>query len=257
MVQQRLLGGGAALLALLTACGAAAAQTAADLRSPLTVGRSFYSSAGPGYTVYVPTASFPEYNFFPGYYTGYPVPGRFRTSTGYYSQLAPSYSPIMLTSINYPGVYGSFDFGLTPSAYNVTPTFATRVYNPPSALPVGMPYVPLERETAADRPAQLDVSLPADAVLEVDGQPTSQTGARRVFESPPLVPFRTYSYDLRARWTVGDREVVQNRHVRVSAGERVEVDFGPGRRLREEEPSTLETRPLPLRRSPTGNNGSR
>jgi uncharacterized protein (TIGR03000 family) len=255
MSQQRLLGGGAALLALLTACGAAAAQTPADMRSPMTVGRSYYSSAGPGYSTYTPNVDTPRYGFYPGYYTGYVVPGDFRTYNGYSSQVAPSYSPVMLTTINYPGIYGGHVQGLTPYGYSVTPTFGTPRYNPPSAAPVGLPYAPLERETAADRPATLEVRLPADAALEVDGWRTRQTGSSRLFESPPLVPGKSYTYDLRATWTAGGREVVKNRHVRVSAGERVEVDFGPG--TMEAEPSTLETRPPPLRRSSTGNNGPR
>jgi uncharacterized protein (TIGR03000 family) len=251
MSRQRLLGGGAAasaLLTLLTAGPASAQYADVDRPSQMTVGRSFYSSAGPGYTYYLPSTSRPWYGFYPGYYTGYPIPGRFTTNQGYYSQMAPSYSPIMLTSINYPGIYGSFVQGLTPSGYNVTPTFATRVYNPPSAAPVGMPYVASDRETLGDQPATLEVNLPADAVLEVEGQPTRQTGAHRVFESPPLVPFRDYSYDLRARWTVGDQEVVQTRHVRVAAGQRVEVSLAPGARA-VEEPATPSLRTAPLRRT--------
>jgi len=225
--------GGATLFALLLSCGPVAAQAlepGPSANQP-TRGRPFYSSSGPGYSTYASEASRPGHTFYPGYYSGDARPDWWiRSNTGYYSSLPPSYLPIMMTTINYPGVYGSHAMGISPYAYNITPTVGTSPHNPPSEGPIGSTYTPSERLTEAHRPALIDVHVPEDAVVEFNGTPTTQTGALRQFESPPLAPGRTYNYEVRAAWITDDgRQETRTRRVRVEPGQRAEVSFTTGR----------------------------
>jgi hemoglobin len=75
---------------------------------------------------------------------------------------------------------------------------------------------------AEKRQATIEVQLPAEAHLEVDGERLKSTGAARTFKSPLLAPGR-YSYTFTA--TYQGREVL--RKVAFQAGERVRVDLRP------------------------------
>jgi uncharacterized protein (TIGR03000 family) len=74
-------------------------------------------------------------------------------------------------------------------------------------------------------PVTLVVTLPADAVLTIDGAPTRQTGAERRYVSPPLTPGKTYVYTLAAAWTDGGTPRKAERRVEVQAGKDVKVDL--------------------------------
>jgi uncharacterized protein (TIGR03000 family) len=75
-------------------------------------------------------------------------------------------------------------------------------------------------------PARLDVHLPDDAELWVDGVKTSQSGATRPFVSPDLPLGQQYFYELRATWRDQGGQVTQTRRVSFRAGDKVDVDFG-------------------------------
>jgi uncharacterized protein (TIGR03000 family) len=66
--------------------------------------------------------------------------------------------------------------------------------------------------------------VPANARIWFDGDLTHQTGPVRDFESPPLQPGQTYTYNIRARWMQNGQPVTQDRTVTV-AGQRTMVDF--------------------------------
>jgi uncharacterized protein (TIGR03000 family) len=261
----------AALAALLTPRPANAQYPVGDRSAQMTLGRPYYESRGPGYSAYVPSATFAgRYDFYPGKYTGYPIVSRFATTNGYYATLPSGYSPIMFTSLNYPEVYGAYILGPGVSV-NVAPPIQTRPDNPPSDNPVGAPYLPLSRPLAevpekgvtqlntvaltSGRPALIDVFLPEKATLSFQGVAMDEEGAVRAFQSPPLVPGRTYTYDVRASWRGDDgREVVRNRKVTVRAGDHLEVDLNRSVMPRAEEPENqqpmLRTRPAPMTREP-------
>jgi uncharacterized protein (TIGR03000 family) len=74
-------------------------------------------------------------------------------------------------------------------------------------------------------PAEIEVRVPTGAELWFARAKTKQSGARRVFESPPLDPGQWYGYDVTARWTQDGKPVVRTAHVSVAAGVRVAVDF--------------------------------
>jgi uncharacterized protein (TIGR03000 family) len=73
--------------------------------------------------------------------------------------------------------------------------------------------------------ARITVRVAPDAQIWFEDTATRQTGALREFESPPLAPGKTFTYEIRAQWRAGGREVTQSRHVGVQAGARVTVDF--------------------------------
>jgi uncharacterized protein (TIGR03000 family) len=75
-------------------------------------------------------------------------------------------------------------------------------------------------------PATLVVRIRGDALLEVDGAPTRQTGETRRFVSPPLEPGRSYTYTLTARWEPNNyTKITRTRRAPVRAGETTEVDL--------------------------------
>ncbi len=53
---------------------------------------------------------------------------------------------------------------------------------------------------ANKKPVLIDVLLPADAVLEVNGYKTKSMGEMRRFESPPVAEGRPYAYSLKVTW---------------------------------------------------------
>jgi uncharacterized protein (TIGR03000 family) len=89
------------------------------------------------------------------------------------------------------------------------------------------------------RPAELEIRVHPDAVVEIDGEKMTQDGEVRRFTTPPLTPGTKYSYTLKATWTTagGARRAV-TRKVSVQAGWETRADlrlpwlgyapFGPG-----------------------------
>ena len=261
----------AGLAVLLGSRPASAQYPVGDRASVMSTGGSYYVSRGPGYSAYTPAAAFAgRYDFYPGMYTGDYRPARFATSNGYYATSPSGYPPIFLTSLHYPGIYGSYATGLgVGTTVNVATRFQTTRDNPPSDNTVGAPYAPLQRPLAEvplkevtelraraappSRTVLIDVFLPAEARLWFQGEPTSETGAVRQFESPPLEPGQAYTYDVRATWKDDDgREVVQSRRLTVRAGDHLEVDLNRGAMPRADQPEnerpTLRTQPPPLLR---------
>jgi uncharacterized protein (TIGR03000 family) len=54
---------------------------------------------------------------------------------------------------------------------------------------------------------------------------TRQAGETREFVSPELAPGREYTYEVKARWVEGGKDVVQTREIAVSGGTCLTVDF--------------------------------
>jgi uncharacterized protein (TIGR03000 family) len=72
---------------------------------------------------------------------------------------------------------------------------------------------------------RINVRVPADAEVWVEGTKTTQTGARRTFVSPPLDPDETYTYSVRARWRGADGEVDRTRKAQVNGGDEITLNF--------------------------------
>jgi len=183
---------------------------------------------------------------------GYGGYGGYGYNTPYYGS-GYSYAPSYYSGGTY--VYPSSDTYVYPSTgtYAYPPT--TVVNGSPAVLTVpptdlgveGVPAVPGEGVTAAsgtigwpassttrgyyspsqagNNSATVDVKVPADAQVWVGSQQMTQTGAERVFTTPPLTPGQTFSYQVKARWKENGKEVEQTRKVRVEAGKESFVDF--------------------------------
>jgi uncharacterized protein (TIGR03000 family) len=76
---------------------------------------------------------------------------------------------------------------------------------------------------ASQAPATLVVSLPEDATLMVDDQPTAATSGNRVFVSPDLPTGQDYHYTLKAKVMRDGKPVVVEETVAVRAGEQTSV----------------------------------
>jgi uncharacterized protein (TIGR03000 family) len=73
--------------------------------------------------------------------------------------------------------------------------------------------------------AQVNVLLPADAEITIEGKKMSSTGSSRLFVTPTLEPGKTYTYDLHAMWMENGKEVIKDRKVSFKPDELVTVDL--------------------------------
>lgn len=76
-----------------------------------------------------------------------------------------------------------------------------------------------------DAPAVIQVLLPADARLTVDGYATTSTSENRTFVTPALPQGETFQYTLRAEVVRDGRTVVETQVVTVRGGEETRVPF--------------------------------
>src|SRR5437762_382860 len=68
-------------------------------------------------------------------------------------------------------------------------------------------------------PATIGVTLPANAQLLVDNQPTTSTTARRMFQTPTLQPGTDYVYTLQANVERDGRTITMQKQVTVRSGQ--------------------------------------
>jgi uncharacterized protein (TIGR03000 family) len=133
-------------------------------------------------------------------------------------------SAVFMSSLNYPGIYGSYTYGVTPTSYYDAAPFI----NPAVATAATLRTGPLTGATLARNPttALIDVLVPtSDAELTFDRTPTTPTGSRREFVTPPLAPRGMYMYDIRTRWTAEGTERSRSKRVYLQAGDRLVVDL--------------------------------
>jgi uncharacterized protein (TIGR03000 family) len=76
-----------------------------------------------------------------------------------------------------------------------------------------------------DLTAHVAVKVPDGAEVWFGQGKTRQRGVIREFVSPTLTPGQDYTYEVKARWMDGDKEVVQTRQIDVSAGSWKTIDF--------------------------------
>jgi uncharacterized protein (TIGR03000 family) len=81
----------------------------------------------------------------------------------------------------------------------------------------------------AGQPAQIHVTLPADATLTIDGKPTKSTSAERWFVTPPLARGKTFHYDFKAQFMRDGKNITVEQQVPVSAGRESNVILNVGR----------------------------
>jgi uncharacterized protein (TIGR03000 family) len=138
------------------------------------------------------------------------------------------------------GIYLGYPYGAPWGYFGAPyPSYAPDDYPPTAIAPslsAPMPEAPLPDSAAgglhprdnappSDQTAHVAVRVPAEADVWFGTGKTTQTGATREFVSPPLTPGQEYTYEVRARWTEGGKEVVRERRIDVSAGTWKVVDF--------------------------------
>jgi len=147
-----------------------------------------------------------------------------------------STSPIMMTSINYPGVYGAYYYGAAPQAWTqgvsaapmtLRPSWTTL---PPSvAIAYGSPlYGPPARPVAApanSAAASITIHTPEGASVWVQDQALVGTAPRFVYTTPLLRPNQLYRYEVRAAWSQDGQPVTDSQTVTLQAGERHVIGF--------------------------------
>jgi uncharacterized protein (TIGR03000 family) len=222
-----------AALVLLLASGRGVAQY------QIRVGTAYAPS--PGWTGFIDTS--PYYTIrVPVDINGYPY--------RHYSYHASGNLPTYMTSINYPTIYGSygyrfapgrFDYSIGGSEFSTAPTIYGVIVPSTSTLTAAR-VLPETAATPLAATATITVRVPADAEVRFDGVKTAQAGSVRTFVTPLLDPATKYAYDISATWLEKNREVTRTRHVELSVGDPVTVDFAvPSEGGR----STLRTQPLP------------
>jgi uncharacterized protein (TIGR03000 family) len=104
--------------------------------------------------------------------------------------------------------------------------YAPAVYSTPALMTASISRT--KRSTLQAPPpdaATVLVTLPAEAKLFVDDQPTTSTTVRRVLQSPRLKPGNSYSYLLRAEIQREGTKYEQVKKVNVRAGQKAAVTF--------------------------------
>jgi uncharacterized protein (TIGR03000 family) len=166
------------------------------------------------------------YGFNPGYYGPY-LPGHFQ-----YGNVNPSvYSNSAYPTLPNYGMSSGVPLLNSAPSYSSPPAGTSTLGNLPATPYYGYgvrnfmpPTVDVLRGANTQVVAEVHLPTP-DAQLWVEGRKTTHTGTWRWFLSPPLVPGDHYVYDFRASWYENGREVIQNRHVPVRAGQGIVVDF--------------------------------
>jgi uncharacterized protein (TIGR03000 family) len=145
---------------------------------------------------------FGGFGFFP-FYGLYGYPGYYGGGYGYYGGGYPYY-------YGYPGSYG---YGYSPYG-SVIPYYGGRgYYNAPQVV-------------SNDRPVQIIVRVPENAVVYFNGIKTNETGPVREFVSPAIEPGYDYEYQIQATWKNSNGQDVTRSVTRtVHAGESINVDF--------------------------------
>lgn len=157
---------------------------------------------------------------------------------------APGYPPVFMTSINYPGVYGMHIYGILPGLQGAA-VAGEGLYSARGTTATGPLEVQSSPALTADSTAFVEVRVPADAELRLEGIRMSQPGTFRRFVTPPLMPGRGYRYDVTASWIANGQLVTQSQKIGIRAGERVTVDFPTAAPAEQSTTSTLRTMPLP------------
>jgi uncharacterized protein (TIGR03000 family) len=79
--------------------------------------------------------------------------------------------------------------------------------------------------SSAEAPVTIQVRLPEDAEMWVDGKKMAEKGSSRRFQSPPLAPGQDYVYELRVRWKEDGRTMDYTRNITVRAGDKLNLNL--------------------------------
>ncbi len=136
--------------------------------------------------------------------------------SGYYFEERPTYSR--------PRLFGRFGRRYSEPVYSYGPsTFAPAAPSSTAAPESGrQSFYPPDSLTAL-----IEVHVPAQAEILIDGQRTTSLGPTRQFVTPQLERGSRYKYEIQAKWMENGREVVKTQKVEFQAGDRKHVHFPP------------------------------
>jgi uncharacterized protein (TIGR03000 family) len=83
-------------------------------------------------------------------------------------------------------------------------------------------------EQEGPAPGSIEVKVPADARITVDGAPTQSTSSHRVFVTSPLAPGYNYYFVLRAEVQRNGQTLTQTQRITVLSGQMTPVALDPG-----------------------------
>jgi uncharacterized protein (TIGR03000 family) len=178
-------------------------------------------------------SSFAQFHFNPYLQPGYgyyPGEAKMGVMPGNRVQYYPQYYSSAYQYGYYPPM-GTYDHTPNITGFLSTPITGSYVgqdgYHTPSQQSMSFYFTPsVDRSNAHPNAAAIDVMVSPNAKLWVDGVETRQQGTARFFESPPLVPGKTYTYDVKAVWMdENGKKVERHRTIEVQAGSHVTVDF--------------------------------
>jgi uncharacterized protein (TIGR03000 family) len=132
------------------------------------------------------------------------------------------------------GGYGSYaPYGVNYSSYYAPATNVTIGVGPAATT------TQQQQRPEPDNAAHLMLVVPANALVWVDGQKTSQTGTQREFVSPVLTPGKEFTYTFRVRYLADNGQLMdESRTVRVKANDWWSVDFTkPEPKANEQQPA--------------------
>lgn len=198
-------------------------------------GATLASASGPGRWI-LPGCPPGGFNPYAGCYPSYGY-GRYPNYYGYGSY---GYGFGTSFGVGYP--FGGVGY-YPPIGYNYYPPIApyaqlnpvnqqapTNGVNPPPS-PYPQPYVRATPPAGEQMPtprtdvAEIVVNVPDDAEVWIEGVKMKQTGPRRRFVSPTLVPGVSYTYEIRATWMQDGRKVSDSNQVTVHGGDRSSLTF--------------------------------
>jgi uncharacterized protein (TIGR03000 family) len=162
----------------------------------------------------------------------------FGGNPGYFSGQHSSYYGGNYGSWYYGGGYGSYGpqyygLGSNTGGYgsyyyqSSIPQYQPDTYGSPASLNA---IAPASGQTSTyppedEKSVRITVRVSPGAEVWFDGKKTTQTGSNRQFVSPAIHADCECSYEIRARWMEGTKEVDQTRKVWFHAGDRVTVNF--------------------------------
>jgi len=177
-----------------------------------------------------------------GVFNGYPP--------SYYAGFVSTGLPTYLTSRHYPTVYGAYQYngvmwaggggGMASASQRPWSTYPNTTYSPVSPpteaafshfspgyqVPPASTGVGGQTNLTASGPATIDIRVPSDGEVWIQGTKLTQSGELRRFVSPSLDPHQMYSYEITARWIGRDgNPVVFNRRLIVKPGDHEAVNF--------------------------------
>jgi len=89
------------------------------------------------------------------------------------------------------------------------------------------PIRPVAFQGTNEKPTRIEVQVPENAQVWIEGKKMASTGTTRRFVTPTLNPGRTYTYDIRVQWNQDGRDVSTDRQITIRGGEQKKLAFAP------------------------------